>query len=163
MLARIEIIRAPRMAPTGTGNFMLKDRLQPLADRTRALAPAQLHSFWRNGYLVVDALFDQPALEELRRLHGVTAFGRQPTACVRHHEFLPVHCSGLGLPQVAFDTVEFPQLDAGPGDAEIAVKTVGVDFDELLEGVLRGQIIVEHELRPAIQAEHFLILKVLTL
>lgn len=46
---------------------MLKDRLQPLADRTRALALAQLHSFWRNGYLVVDALFDQPALEELRR------------------------------------------------------------------------------------------------
>ena len=46
---------------------MLKTRLQALADRTQALAPAQLHSFWRNGYLVVEDLFDRPTLAELRR------------------------------------------------------------------------------------------------
>ena len=40
--------------------------LRPLAQRSRALSPDQLHAFWRNGYVVVDDILDSTTLNQLR-------------------------------------------------------------------------------------------------
>ena len=40
--------------------------LRPLAQRSRALSPDQLHAFWRNGYVVVDDILDSTTLDQLR-------------------------------------------------------------------------------------------------
>lgn len=40
--------------------------LRPLAERGRALNPDQLHTFWRNGYLVVENLLDSATVDQLR-------------------------------------------------------------------------------------------------
>ena len=40
--------------------------LRPLNERGRALRPDQLHTFWRNGYLVVEDLLDSATMDQLR-------------------------------------------------------------------------------------------------
>ena len=40
--------------------------LRPLTERGRALHPDQLHTFWRNGHLVVADLLDSAIRDQLR-------------------------------------------------------------------------------------------------
>ena len=40
--------------------------LRPLTERGRALHPDQLHTFWRNGHLVVEDLLDSAIMDQLR-------------------------------------------------------------------------------------------------
>jgi ectoine hydroxylase-related dioxygenase (phytanoyl-CoA dioxygenase family) len=93
---------------------MLKDRLQPLADRTRALGPAQLHSFCRNGYLIVDALFDRPALVELRRQYEIVC--QQTQASGKFNNFADKSAAGseahvvMTVNQVCERSIFFHQL-----------------------------------------------------